>query len=100
VTEGDAGLVLAAANDGEREHELLVLRLADGAEPGALLRQPGPRLPDGFAFAGQVTVPPGGQADLILVDLPPGRYALVSLLPDEEGVPGLARGMAAELQLG
>ena len=100
VARADGGLVLSAGNDGEREHEVLVLRLEDGAELGALLRQPGPRLPEGFVFAGQVTVPPGGQADLILVDLEPGRYAVVSLLPDEDGVPGLARGMEAELQIG
>ena len=95
-SEGGA-LVLAIRNVGEREHELLVLGLAGETEPADLLRSPGPSLPEGFAFAGQVTLPPDGQAELILVDLDPGRYALVSLLPDEAGMPGLARGMEAEL---
>jgi hypothetical protein len=99
VEASEGGLVLAAGNNGEREHEVLVLRLEDGADTEALLRQAGPRLPDGFVFAGQVTIPAGGQADLILVDLQPGRYALVSLLPDEDGVPDLARGMQAELRV-
>ena len=37
---------------------------------------------------------------VVLVDLAPGRYALVSLLPDEDGVPDLAQGMEAELRVG
>jgi hypothetical protein len=100
VDANAAGLVLAARNRGERDHELLVLRLEGEAEPEALLYQPGPRLPDGFTFAGQATVPAGATAELILVDLAPGRYALVSLLPDENGVPDLAQGMEAELRVG
>ena len=100
VDETAPVVVLAARNRGERDHEVLVLRLEGGAEPEALLQQPGPRLPEGFAFAGQVTVPAGGTAELILVDLAPGRYALVSLLPDENGVPDLAQGMATELRVG
>ena len=100
VSQAAAGLQLSVANTGEREHEFLVLRLSGDARTDELLQQPGPRLPDGFAFAGQVTVPAGGQAELILVDLRTGRYALVSLLPDENGVPDLARGMEAQLRIG
>lgn len=99
-TEVDAAggdVVLAVRNAGEREHELLVLRLAGETEPSDLLRSPGPSLPAGFTFVGQVTLPPDTQAELILVGLEPGRYALVSLLPDESGAPGLERGMEAEM---
>jgi hypothetical protein len=100
VSQAEQGIVLIVSNAGEREHEALVLRLDGGADADDLLQQPGPRLPDGLVFAGQVTVPAGSQAELILVDLQPGRYALVSLLLDETGVPDLARGMEAELQVG
>lgn len=92
-----ADVVLAAENAGEAEHEILVLRVESGGDVQDLLTEPGPALPAGLVFAGQITLPPGATATLPLVGLAPGTYALVSLLLDPGGVPDLAQGMQAEL---
>ncbi len=88
-------LVLRVRNVGEEDHEALVVRLADGAVAADLL-QPGPELPNGITLAGEIVVPAGEEADLVLVDLEPGTYSLVCLFPDENGTPHLALGMKAE----
>ena len=85
-------VVLDVRNGGAEAHEVLVLRLDDGVTTDALLTQTGPALPAGMTFVGQVTVPASERAELILVDLAPGTYALVCLLPDAEGTPHLAFG--------
>ena len=95
-----AAVVLEGRNTGERDHEMLVLRLDEGVTTESLLQEPGPRLPEGIAFVGQATVPAGGEATLTLVDLDAGTYTLVCLLPDEDGIPDLADGMEAELEVG
>ena len=90
-------VVLQGRNVDDRDHEMLLLRLDDGVTTDALLREPGPQLPAGIAFVGQATVPAGADAALALVDLAPGTYTLVCLLPDDNGIPDLAAGMEAEL---
>ncbi len=92
-------VVLEGRNTGERDHEMLVLRLDDDVTTDALLREPGPALPEGITFVGQVTVPVDEEATLTLVDLEPGIYTLVCLLPDPTGVPDLALGMEANLRV-
>ncbi len=86
-------IVLAGTNRGKEDHELLVLRLAAGVSTDILLTEAGPGFPPGVTFVGQITVPAGESAELILVGLRPGSYALVCLLPDADGVPHLALGM-------
>lgn len=78
--------------DGE-DHEALVLSLSEDTGTGALLRNPGPGLPEGVTFVGQSTVAAGGESTLVLADLPPGEYTIVCLLPDENGLPHLRSGM-------
>jgi hypothetical protein len=90
-------VVLSGENKDTVDHEMLVLRLGRGATTDSLLREPGPGLPDGIEFVGQVTVPAGAHAALALVGLPAGSYAIVCLLPDEDGTPHLALGMQARL---
>ncbi|MGH2560771.1 MAG: hypothetical protein ACRDJH_17035 [Thermomicrobiales bacterium] len=85
-------VVLQGENGGEEEHELLVVRLGGGTRTDDLLTTPGPGLPEGIDFAGQVTIPAGERAELVLVDLEPGAYGIVCLLPDGEGIPHLALG--------
>jgi hypothetical protein len=85
-------VVLRGENRGEEEHEVLVVRLGTGTRTDDLLTTPGPGLPEGIDFAGQVTIPVGERADLVLVDLEPGAYGIVCLLPDGEGIPHLALG--------
>lgn len=86
-------VVLAGTNRGKEDHEMLVLRLVAGVSTDVLLTEPGPGFPPGVTFVGQITVPAGQSADLVLVGLQPGSYALVCLLPDADGVPHLALGM-------
>jgi hypothetical protein len=92
-------VVLAGTNTGKEDHEILVVQLAGGVNVDALLRQPGPALPTGVTFIGQVTIPPGSQADLVLVGLKPGSYTLVCLLPTADGTPHLALGMKSRLRV-
>lgn len=92
-------LVLAGRNTGQEDHEMLVLRLDRGVRIDTLLTQPGPRLPPGVTFIGELTVAAGGQGDLVLVGLAPGSYILVCLLPDASGTPHLALGMKARLRV-
>jgi hypothetical protein len=92
-------LVLSGTNTGKEDHELLVLRLDPGLSTDILMQVPGPGLPNGVEFIGQVTIPVGDQADLVLVGLPPASYAIVCLLPDSSGTPHLALGMRARIRV-
>ena len=98
----DAGTIaLEIANDGEQDHEVIVLRLENEATADELLYIPGPDLPDGISIAGQLTVPAGDEGVMVLDDLESGSYALVDLFPDDEsGVPNLSLGMEASLDVG
>jgi hypothetical protein len=98
-TAAGPDVVLAGSNTGQEDHEMLVLRLDRGVSTEALLREPGPGLPDGVRFIGQVTVPAGTAADLVLVGLPRGTYVVVCLLPAKDGTPHLALGMWARLRV-
>jgi hypothetical protein len=92
-------VVLKGTNEGEATHEMLVVRLEPGTTTDALLVSPGPQFPRGITFVGQVTIEPGATDELVLVDLTPGRYAIVCLLYDEDGNPYLASGMRARLEV-
>jgi len=78
---------------------MLVLRLDRDLATDAPLRQPVPGLPEGITSIGQVPIRTGERAVLVLVDLPPGTYTLVSLLPAPDGTPQLALGMEARLRV-
>jgi len=92
-------VVLDGRNGGAEEHEMLVLRLDDGATVADLLRGTGPGLPDGISYVGQTVVRPGEEAQLVLVDLDPGTYAVVCLFPTERGTPHVALGMEATFEV-
>jgi hypothetical protein len=92
-------IVLKGTNEGKATHEMLVVRLEGGASTDELLVSPGPQFPARITFVGQVTIAPGATDEVVLVDLPPGRYAIVCLLYDEEGNPYLASGMRARLDV-
>jgi hypothetical protein len=92
-------LVLVGNNAGGEDHEMLVLRFDQGLTTLDLLRGVGPGLPEGIAYVGQATVPVGQAVELVLVDLPPGDYAVVCLFPTPRGTPHLALGMAATLTI-
>jgi hypothetical protein len=96
--EGDAVEFRVNNQDGI-DHELLVLRLAEGVTTETLLTTPGPELPEGVTFIGQATVPAASNGRLLLADLEPGTYTIVCLLPGESGVPHLAEGMEATFEV-
>lgn len=89
-------VVFSLANADDVDHEALVLQFGDGTTTDDLLRSPGPSLPPGVTLIGQATIPAGAGGTMVLADLPPGIYTIVCLLPDEEGLPHLASGMATE----
>jgi hypothetical protein len=96
--EVDGGnVVLLGENTEKVDHEMLVLRLPSGASTDLLLQQPGPGLPDGVQFIGQMTVPANGEAILPLINLAPGNYVVVCMLLDDNGAPYLADGYKARL---
>ncbi|MEJ7838797.1 MAG: hypothetical protein WKF81_08270 [Thermomicrobiales bacterium] len=84
---------LLGTNSDEGDHEMLVIELGIGVSIETLLTTPGPELPDGIEFVGQLTIPGGSEGTLILTGLEPGTYTIVCLLSDEEGVPHLSTGM-------
>lgn len=84
---------LVGTNDDAGDHEMLVLKLESGVSIETLLTTPGPELPDGIEFVGQLTIPGESEGTLILTNLEPGTYTVVCLLPDDDGVPHLAGGM-------
>lgn len=90
-------VVLLGENTEKVDHEMLVLRLPSGSSTDLLLQQPGPGLPDGVQFIGQMTVPAGGEAILPLINLAPGNYVVVCMLLDDNGAPYLADGYKARL---
>lgn len=93
-------VVLLGENKEKVDHEMLVLQLPSGATTDLLLQQPGPGLPSGVKFIGQMTVPAGGEATLPLINLAPGNYVVVCMLLDDNGAPYLADGYKARLIVG
>ena len=90
-------IVLSARNRGDEDHEMLVLSLRHDVTTDTLLTAPGPALPNGVTVIGQLTVPAGSRGDLVLVDMEPGEYVIVDLLPSADGTPHLSLGMEATL---
>lgn len=86
-------VVLRGTNTAEEDHEMLVLKLEQGATTEDLLKSTGPDLPPDIIFSGETPVRAGQEQDLLLVDLEPGSYAIVCLFPDADGVPHLTFGM-------
>lgn len=95
--EGDS-VVLNVTNEGDEIHEVLVLKLENGTTTDDVLRSTD-ALPTGAVYIGQVTVPAGGEGELVLVDLEPGTYTIVDLLPSADGTPNLQNGMEATLEV-
>jgi hypothetical protein len=86
-------VAISATNNDTVDHEVLVLRLEGDATTKSLLQSPGPSLPEGITFIGQITVPAGETGTLLLSGLQPGEYTMVDLLPNAEGLPNLMGGM-------
>jgi len=86
-------VALTGTNSDSVDHEMLVLRFADGVTTQDLLAAAGPSLPEGVSFIGQATLAAGSEGTLVLTGLQPGAYTIVCLLPDANGTPYLVNGM-------
>jgi hypothetical protein len=99
LTADNSTVEIRASNSDKEDHELLVFKLDSGLTTNDVLTAPGPDLPEGVGYVGQVTIPARSSGALVLVDLKPGTYTIVDLLPAENGVPHLAVGMEATLAI-
>lgn len=88
-------IVFDVQNTDDEAHEFLVLRLVDGATIDELIRPTSDGFPADMEFVGQETIPAGESRSLVFVDMDPGEYTVVCLLPDSDGVPHLALGESA-----
>jgi len=86
-------------NNGHHDHDLTVLRVNDDVDlTVAELVQLGRGGGANFTFAGQASAPAGGEPDTVFVNLEPGRYGVLCLVPDEDtGIPHVGLGMFNEL---
>ncbi len=88
-------LVVRVQNTGKETHEFLALKLDAGASLDQLIRPTSDIFPSNMQVIGQETIAPGETRTLVFVDLAPGTYTVVCLLPDADGVPHLALGETA-----
>ncbi|HQY30740.1 MAG TPA: cupredoxin domain-containing protein [Thermomicrobiales bacterium] len=99
LTASPGNVAVHIINQDKTAHEFLLLELATGATVGTILISPGGALPDGISLMAQLTVPAQTDGMLVLVNMKPGTYAIVDLLPNEQGLPWLASGMQATLTI-
>ncbi len=89
-------------NDGRQAHEVVMIRLAEGASARDFIERyrPGGLLNSAGREAGGVTgIDPGRQAFMHL-DLEPGRYGLLCFLADPvTGAPHFSRGMWMDIEV-
>jgi hypothetical protein len=96
VQSGWTEVTLVNESDGQRQ--AAIFRLEDGntmADLAAFLQQGVPGFPEWLtAVGGPSGIFPGAQGS-VTVDLQPGDYVVLDAIPDDTGVPGLAKGYLA-----
>jgi hypothetical protein len=90
-------VVLHGTNFGVEAHEIVVVRLPEGAEPAGILD--GTISEEDVEFVGFIELGPGEQGDMVLQGLEPGVYTLVCFFPSPDGTPHVARGMVAQMEI-
>lgn len=98
-----AGMVtIEFKNEGREPHHAQLARLNDGVSmeqfTAALQEGPLPALALVTLTGGPGVVDPGGE-QTVTVELPAGQYVLLCFVPDADGVPHLAKGMIATLEV-
>jgi len=99
----EAGLAsIVIENQGQEPHHAQLVRLNDGVSmeqfQAALQQGPEAALPLVTLDGGPGVVPPG-KSQRVTVRLSPGQYVLLCLVPSADGVPHLAKGMMAPMQV-
>ncbi len=98
-TELDAGeVILDFTNGGAEPHEVNIVRLNDGVTVADYLAgfETGP--PPGVPVGGVQAVLPGRSQRAVL-DLDAGNYGFICFIPNAEGVPHAALGMATDVRV-
>jgi uncharacterized cupredoxin-like copper-binding protein len=87
-------------NHGHELHHLLLVRLNDGKttrDLAAAMKSPGP-FPSWAVMEGGPNGPDPATTSLpVIVDLQPGRYAALCIIPSADGVPHVMKGMVHDL---
>jgi uncharacterized cupredoxin-like copper-binding protein len=89
-------------NHGKQAHHLFLIRLNGGhttEELVAGMKSPGPPPPWAVFAGGPNAVDPGGSSFATIVNLRPGNYAVVCIIPGPDGVPHLMKGMSRSLRV-
>jgi len=92
---------LTLDNAGKELHQAQLFRLTDGktmADFGAALQAQGPMPTWAVPTGGPNAALPGGTSNATLV-LEPGTYAIVCFIPSADGMPHVAKGMVAGLEV-
>lgn len=82
-------------NQGSDMHHFFLVKLAEGKTLDNLLAETrGDVLPSwAVSLGGPNVAPPGGQT-AVMVDLEPGNYAAMCVIPASDGIPHVAKGMS------
>jgi hypothetical protein len=99
----EAGLVsITMENEGQEPHHVQLVRLNDNVTmeqfQAALQQSPEAAMPL-VSFAGGPGVVPPGQSQQVDMELNPGHYFLVCLVPSADGIPHVVKGMLAPLEV-
>lgn len=94
--------IVQVSNEGTKPHELIVIRLSEGASTQDFLhsyRPGGARNPAGVEIGGITGIDPGRRT-YVQIDMQPGRYGLICFLADPlTGSPHFSYGMWMDLDV-
>jgi uncharacterized cupredoxin-like copper-binding protein len=90
-------LIFHAFNAGVEDHEIIMMKLPEGADPAGILD--GTLTIDDIELLGQVSVDAGDQNDMVLIGLEPGVYTLACFVSDADGMPHIANGMVTQFEV-
>lgn len=89
-------------NSGKMDHHAMFLRLNDGKTPADLMAAAKTGIPGLLSVSTSVGGPgsiAGGQKSTVIMNLEPGMYVVVCVIPDADGVPHMAKGMALPVEV-
>jgi uncharacterized cupredoxin-like copper-binding protein len=90
-------LLLHGVNLGTEGHEIVMIKLPEGADATGLLD--GSIAESDVEFIGQITLAPGEEGDMVLMGVPAGVYTLVCFFPGPDGAPHAANGMVSPFEV-